>query len=33
MSDGSSPSQSHKHLILQFTEEVPALGMASARRT
>ncbi len=30
MSDGSS--QSHKHLILQFTEEVPALGMASARR-
>lgn len=32
MSDGSSHSQSHKHLILQFAEEALALGMASARR-
>lgn len=32
MSDGSSHSQSPKHLILQFTEEVPALGMVSTRR-
>lgn len=32
MSDGSSHSQSQKHLILQFTEEASALGMANARR-